>query len=206
MKLIFLFSIGFSLLLFACENKEKPVFQMKHASKPQIKHSGEEIIFSSMPPHFSTWQVGKRSLEGKVEAPAKVAATIYAGAEDSGSKVILFENSEITELYSNYLQSVAHENRDTEFFKRVEDMNKNGAATGKELLEARTGMLDAQNTKLEGETRLRVFGYKPSELKMAPPHTAWIVANVAEPDLKHIHVGASCDLEFNSFSDEIFTG
>jgi membrane fusion protein, heavy metal efflux system len=194
------------LLLFSCENKEKPIYQMKQAEKPEIKDNGVQIIFASLPPHFETWYASKRSLEGNVAAPAKVAASIYAGAQDDENKIILFENPDITELYSAYLQSVSHFNRDTEFYNRVQDMYKNGASTGKELLEAKTGMLDAQNEKLEQETRLRVFGYKPSELKSAPPNTAWIVANVAEPDLKHIKVGASCNLEFNSYDDDIFQG
>ncbi|MCU0391116.1 MAG: efflux RND transporter periplasmic adaptor subunit [Thermoflexibacter sp.] len=191
-------------LLSSCENKEKPVYQMKQAEKPQIKENGNQIIFASLPPYFEVWFASKRSLEGSVTAPARVAATIYAGAEDN--KIILFENPEITELYSAYLQSVAHVNRDTEFYKRVLDMNQNGAATGKELLEAKTGMLDAQNEMLERETRLRVFGYKPSELKVAPINTAWIVANVSEADLKHIKVGSTCQVEFNSYDNEIFSG
>lgn len=195
-----------SFFLYSCESKEKAVYQMKQAEKPQIKENGLQVIFASLPPHFETWFASKQSLEGKVEAPAKVAASIYSGVEEGENKIILFENSDITELYSSYLQSVAHFNRDTEFYKRVMDMNKNGAATGKELLEAKTGMLDAQNEMMEGETRLRVFGYKPSELKSASSNTAWIVANVSEPDLKHIKVGATCQLEFNSYDDEIFNG
>lgn len=193
-------------LLLACEEKEKPVYQMKQAEKPQIKENGNQIIFASFPPHFDTWVASKRSLEGKVQAPARVAASIYAGAQETDSKIILFENPEITELYSAYLQSVAHVNRDTDFYGRVQDMYKNAAATGRELLEAKTGMIDAQNEVLELEARLRVFGYKPSELKSAPPNTAWIVANVSESDLKHIKVGSVCEMEFNSYDNDIFTG
>lgn len=195
-----------SLLLLACQSKDKPAFQVQKAEKPQIKDNGTQIIFASLPPYFDTWYASKRSLEGKVEAPAKVAATIYAGAGGEENKIILFENPEITQLYSAYLQSVAHFNRDTEFYTRVQDMYKNGAATGRELLEAKTGMIEAQNEMLEGETRLRVFGYKPSELKSASPNTAWIVASVAEPDLRYIRVGNTSQIEFKSYSNEFFEG
>ena len=190
----------------SCQEKEKPVYQMKQTEKPQIKENGNQIVFASLPPHFAVWFASKRSLEGSVTAPARVAASIYAGAQETDSKIILFENPEITELYSAYLQSVAHVNRDTDFYSRVQDMYKNAAATGRELLEAKTGMIDAQNEMLELEARLRVFGYKPSELKNAPVNTAWIVANVSESDLKHIRVGTTCQIEFNSYDNDFFAG
>jgi hypothetical protein len=195
-----------SSLLFSCEDKEKPVYQMKQSIKPEIRENGTQLLFASLPPHFETWFASKRSLEGKVNAPAKVAASIYAGAQGTESKIILFENPEITQLYSAYLQSVAHVNRDTDFYARVQDMYENAAATGRELLEAKTGMIDAQNEMLELEARLRVFGYKPSELKSAQPNTAWIVANVSEADLKHVRVGVNCQIEFNSYDNDFFKG
>ncbi len=196
------------LLVWACSQEPNPQNQspvVQHI-KPYVAENGRVIHFSQNPKMFDYYIAKSARIEGKVEAPAKVAASILRSATEFSNTIILFENPELTELYTSYLQSIAHLARDEEFYKRVLDMYANNAATGKELIEARTGKIEASTELAEKEARLRVYGFPPEELKRAKQGTVWLIANVAEADLSSIQTGKKCQIDFISFAGESYEG
>ncbi len=193
--------------LGACEEK-KAVVTAKPAAvaKPEILDGGNAIRFSQATSAFGTMVCTQNSTSGIIEAPAKVVASVFTPENKQAQNIILFENTEVTELYTSMLQSIAHLARDTDFYERNLDMYKNGAATGKDVLEAKTGMIEAATELAEKEARLRTFGFKPQELRNAPPNIVWLFANVSEGDLNNITTGKDCKIEFISYSGEVFSG
>jgi cobalt-zinc-cadmium efflux system membrane fusion protein len=195
-------------ILSACE-EQKPIESpnlVSNNDKPEILDNGREIRFKTARSSFSTLVCAKNSMTGTIESPAKVVASVFVPENKQAQNIILFENTDVTELYTTMLQSIAHLARDTDVYNRNLDMYSNGAATGKDVLEAKTGMIEAATELAEKEARLRTFGFKPQELRNAPPGIVWLFANVSEGDLKNITTGKDCKIEFISYSGEIFKG
>jgi multidrug efflux pump subunit AcrA (membrane-fusion protein) len=195
------------ILLSACEETKKVEIPKPTVNtKPEILDNGNEIRFKTIKQAFEVIVCSKNSASGVIESPAKVVASVFVPDNRQAQNIILFENTEVTELYTTMLQSIAHLARDTDFYERNLDMYKNGAATGKDVLVAKTGMIEAATELAEKEARLRTFGFKPQELRNAPPGIVWLFANVSEGDLNNITTGKDCKIEFISYSGEIFKG
>lgn len=195
------------LLLSACEETKKVEIPKPTVNiKPEILDNGNEIRFKTTKQAFEVVVCSKNAVSGIIESPAKVVASVFVPENKQALNIILFENTEVTELYTSMLQSMAHLTRDTDFYERNLDMYKNGAATGKDVLEAKTGMIEAATELAEKEARLRTFGFKPQELRNATPGIVWLFANVSEGDLNNITTGKDCKIEFISYSGEVFKG
>ncbi len=204
----FTYIVILGLLQTACTEQvtAKLPTQTPQHEKPLMLDNGNEIRFQQATNAFSVMSCSRNSTLGNIEAPAKVVASVFKPENQQAQNIILFENPEVTELYTTMLQSMAHLARDTDFYERNLDMYKNGAATGKDVLEAKTGMIEAATELAEKEARLRTFGFKPQELRNAPTSIVWLFANVSEGDLNNITTGKDCKIEFISYSGEIFKG
>jgi cobalt-zinc-cadmium efflux system membrane fusion protein len=206
MKKHFLIPVLF-LLFSACNERDKAtIFNSSDHEKPQILNKGELIRFSSTPKMFELFPIEQNSLNGDIEAPAQVAATVLKPDNENSETIILFYDPDLTNLYTTMLQSIAHYARDKEFYERVQDMYANSAATGKDLTEAKTGMIESATELAEKEARLKMYGFDPNELRKAKPGTVWMISNVSESALSAIKTGKDCKVEFISYPGELFIG
>jgi cobalt-zinc-cadmium efflux system membrane fusion protein len=193
-------------LLSACTEKKKTIQAISDHEKPEILNKGELIKFKTTPGMFELFPIAENSLDGNIEAPAQVAATVLKPDNINSEIIILFDDPDLTDLYTTMLQSIAHYARDKEFYERVQDMYANSAATGKDLTEARTGMIESATELAEKEARLKMYGFDPSELRKARPGSVWLISNVSESALSAIKTGKDCKVEFISYPGEVFTG
>ncbi len=205
MRKYFLVPIA-AILLSGCTEEKKPMTKVPEHEKPQILNKGELIRFTSSPKLFELYPVAQNSLDGNIDAPAQVAATVLRPDNLNSETIILFDDPELTNLYTALLQSVAHYARDREFYDRVQDMYNNSAATGKDLTEAKTGMIEAATELAEKEARLKMYGFDPNELRSAKPGVVWLISNVSESALGAIKTGKDCKVEFISYPGETFSG
>ncbi len=193
-------------VLSGCTDEKKKLTNVAEHEKPQILNKGELIKFTSAPKMFELFPVAQNSLDGNIEAPAQVAATVLKPDNLNSETIILFDDPELTDLYTTLLQSIAHYARDKEFYDRVQDMYANSAATGKDLTEAKTGMIEAATELAEKEARLKMYGFDPNELRSARPGVVWLISNVSESALSAIKTGKNCKVEFISYPGETFSG
>jgi membrane fusion protein, heavy metal efflux system len=206
MRNYFLLPIVLLYVLSGCTEDKKTITKVVEHEKPEILNKGELIRFTSSPKMFELFPVAQNSLDGNIEAPAQVAATVLKPDNLNSETIILFDDPELTNLYTNLLQSVAHYARDKEFYDRVQDMYNNSAATGKDLTEAKTGMIEAATELAEKEARLKMYGFDPNELRSAKPGVVWLISNVSESALSAIKTGKNCKVEFISYPGEVFSG
>ncbi|MEI6790676.1 MAG: efflux RND transporter periplasmic adaptor subunit [Myxococcaceae bacterium] len=168
----------------------------------QLLAQSKEIEFPKNYPGLSnfkllTLKVAPSML--RVEAPAQVVASIQ-------NQSILFSQSEISSLYSQYLQSSANFERTEKNKIRVEDMFKNQAATARELNDVRSEFSNAKATKTEFEVRLKSAGFPPADLKQAKPKTVWLLAEMPENQLHEVQKDEEVVSTFNSFAGQTFLG
>lgn len=186
--------LKFSLLLIIAPNLL--------AESPQIRNQRKEIEFPKNYPGLNNFKVQiikAASSVLRVEAPAQVVASIQ-------NQSILFAQTDISSLYSQYLQSSANFERTEKNKIRVEDMFKNQAATARELNDVCSEFSNAKAAKTEFEVRLKSAGFPPADLKQAKPKTVWLLAEMPENQLHEVQKDEEVISTFNSFAGQKFLG
>jgi hypothetical protein len=210
-----------TLFLLSCtkENKEnKP----HDAYLPTVTNNGLIISFPNISTikSFETEQISIKNINNEVVAPAKVAATVLKSNE-GGPNIILFENPELADNFTqlvqtsiniNFIEKVNIEQRKIEL-DRIKDLQKNGAATGKDLLEAETALAMERNKLanekagiIEHEAILKAGGFQPQILRHASAGTSYIICDIPENQIGKISEGQLCEITFNAFPNKIFKG
>ncbi len=210
------------VVLSACSKKDKNQAPVVNTN-PVVANDGQTIVFpvKQTVSFFETEVVGDGSLENMVQAPAKVAATVVRSDEGASQNIVLFENPD---LASNYTQLLQHRNNINQLINKVikqkqtevartEDLKANGAATGRDLLEAQTAlsveMSNLANEKaaiIEHETKLKAGGFNPQLLQKASAGTSFIICDVPENEISKIKEGNTCTITFTAYPDQKFTG
>jgi len=216
------FVVFLLFVLCACGSKENHVVT-KSDSKPKISNDGVNIQFQDTTnlAFIKTAHLSASSLTSELHFPAKVAATSVASKEGAERNIILFEDPELTDNYMQLIQTLITINQiknvnikqKTTELDRAKDLAANGAATGKDVLEAETA-LAVENAHLnneragliEHEANLKQGGFDPNELINAPAGKCWILCEIPETMLSGIAHGDDCDVVLSSFPGEKFKG
>jgi multidrug efflux pump subunit AcrA (membrane-fusion protein) len=170
--------------------------------------NGLKIQFDSQSPALNLLKVTtaqKGSATISVVAPARVVACI-SKAQNSNDKVILFESSDVTSLYSLYKQNKINLLKSQKNLERVKDMFNNNTAVAKDVSDAESDLANSQASLSEIEGKLRILGYNPIYLEKAPIHTVWLICDVLESQIKDVDKGESVPIIFSSFPDKKFYG
>ncbi len=177
-------------------------------SKPQVLQEGVVIQFDERSPSLKlieTLQTQKAPTTLRVVAPARITATLLHQKKGS-APVVLFESTDSTALYSQYLQSRANFERASRNHIRVKHMFDNELATAKELNDAEAEFMTSQAAQVEFAVKLRAEGFTPSEMENLSSKTAWMIADVPEGELQEVEKGEEVRVTLTSFPDRIFIG
>lgn len=212
---------SFLILLSSCGGKENK--QVEKNTTPIVSNSGQTITFSDAKSisFFKTEKVTSNNLTAEFTAPAKIAATILASGEGASQNIVLFENPELTNNYTqliqhqiniSQIQNVTIKQKQIEL-ERIKDLQQHGAATGQDLLNAQTALSMEQsnlaNEKaalIEHEAKLKSGGFHPEILRKGKTGTAYLICDIAENQISKIKKGSSCNIQFTAFPDETYTG
>ncbi|HCW07568.1 MAG TPA: efflux transporter periplasmic adaptor subunit [Cytophagales bacterium] len=210
------------VFLVACGKKEN---QSAHVQviKPKVTDNGQFIQFSDKKTadFFEVVPVASSELYANLIAPARVSATVIPSQENANQNLVLFDNPELTSSYTQLLQHLANINQIQNVtikqrkieLDRAKDLQQHGAASGREVLEAQTALaleetnlINEKAANLEHEAKLKLGGFDPDGLRNAQARTVWSLCDLPENQLSKVNVGNICQLTFNSFPNENFTG
>ena len=221
MKHILRLSILLVIGLLGC--RDKNVKPAQTSSAPVVEDNGLTIRFANAKSAslFKTEILKNKDVEAEITSPAKVAASIVPSEEGASQNIILFENSD---LAGSYMQLIQHQinirqieninikQREIEL-SRIQDLEQHGAATGKDLLDARTALAmektnlaNERASLIEHETRLKTGGFNTKELLNATPGIVYIICDIPESQISKIRKGDACSVHFTSFPSEKFLG
>ncbi|WP_419869880.1 efflux RND transporter periplasmic adaptor subunit [Chryseobacterium sp. CT-SW4] len=242
MNLNNLFILLFTALAF-CSCKEE-VREEKIIHSTIISKDGINIRISDQQSadFFKTEKAGIEVINADMIAPAQVVATVIH------NNMVVFSNPELTTNYSellNHRSAIAQKEaivrqkeaviRQKEAIirqKQIEidrfvDLANHGAATGKDVADARTDKLLAESEKsiaqsekasaeadliaeksliIEHTSILKSAGFNPEKLMNSPSKDAWIIADISENQIDKIKTGSQCSLRFTSYPNETFRG
>lgn len=160
-------------------------------SKPIILENGEKIEFKENSPGLEiikTKEIGKDGEFINVDAPARLIASTSPSVS-GGERIILFESSDLNDLYVGYVHSRNSLARSIKNYERIKDMFKHRVATEKDLIEAETQQNNDQAELAEYEGKLRAVGLNPALLGKSSAQSAWIISDVPESQLSKLKKG-----------------
>jgi len=190
-----------------CKNKETaPV--VKQDRKPVITDGGKSIELNdpSLTDYFKSEPVHISSVQAEFNAPARVIATIVRSVENTELNLVLFDNPDLTANYTAFLQHIININTFKVNLDRVKDLALNGAATGKEVIEAQTLLANERAAIIEDEAKLKLAGLDPEALKKAKVNSVWLICDIPETQIDNLKTGGTAKVQFSSFPEENFTG
>lgn len=210
-----------SLLLAGCGHKaQKPV--VTDDPGPTITNNGQQISFpdTTSSNFFIVEPVGDSAMSGSLHAPGKVAATVLR-SQEGGQNIVLFDNPELTSHYSelfqhkiniNHIQEINIKQRKIEL-DRTQDLFDHGAASGKDILEAKsnlsieqTNLANEKTQLIEHESALKAAGFDPEALPHAAAGNAYIICDIPENQLSNVSKGTPCTIVLSSFPDNAYNG
>lgn len=192
--------------LLACQKTEKKA--PPELLRPTVAEDGQWITLptNAMAADFKTTPAEPSNLRADFEAPAQVAATVIPSQENPEQHLVLFNDAELASEYTQLLQHRINIRTLTVSVARAKDLARNGAGTGRDVLEAETQLENEKAALIEHEARLQMGGF-PAELVMkARPRTAWVVCEVPESQLTRVKQGQTCQLSFTAYPGEVFQG
>lgn len=199
--------IGLLLVIFSCKSKPTNDISQK-PTKPIIKENGKFISFpldTVTLNFFKTQIVKNENIEAEIKAPARVVATVIESNETK-QNLILFDNPDLTTNYTALLQHSINITQYKLNLERIKDLASNGAATGKDLIEAQTVLANEQAAVIEHEAKLKLAGFNPQALQNAKANNVWVICDIPENQLEKINIGSNCSLLFSSYPEQPFTG
>lgn len=216
-----IYLLSFATLIISCGDKTPPKATVNDV--PVISDNGVHILFpdTAVASFFKTELPGTGAVNARLSAPGKIAATVLASGSGAAQHLVLFENPELSGNYTqliqhqtniNQIQRINIRQREIEL-ERAKDLQAHGAATGQDLLNAQTALSMEQSalaneraSLIEHETKLKAGGFNPEALRKAGPGTAYLICDIPENQVSAIKTGQTCNVGFNAFPDEQFTG
>ena len=209
-----------SAFLFSCK-KENGEEHHLNFTKPKV--TGTLITFSddTTVSYFATQPIESTDLQADFSVPARVVATVMPSSENPGQNLILFDNPDLTANYTLLLQHLANSKQIQDVLlkqrtielDRMLDLQKHGAATGRDVLEAqtalaleRTNLVNEKTSMQEHETMLKLGGFSTGALRNAKPNSVWVISEIAENQISKVRPGEQCKVTFSSFPNEVFIG
>ncbi len=210
MKYSILIIISISFLTTNChDHLDKSVSgQIKSEQEPVVRDNGQWIEFpdnSKQAKLFTSVKAENRKCQLSLSAPATVIGKVQASSNRSDNALILFDSPDITGVYSAYIQNLMLVKIAKSNFDRVNDLYKNGAATGKEFNDVSSELMTIQTSLAENEARLHEAGLNPENLNTASIGTVWLICDIPESELNLLKKGQKYTLCFPSFPNETFT-
>ncbi|SFD18280.1 RND family efflux transporter, MFP subunit [Chitinophaga sp. CF118] len=210
-----------SLLLAGCGHKEQKS-TVTDDPGPTITNNGQLITFpdTASSNFFTVELVGDSTLSGTLRAPGKVGATIIR-SQEGGQNIVLFDNPDLESDYSqliqhkvniNHIQEINIKQRKIEL-DRTQDLYDHGAASGKDILEAKsnlaveqTNLANEKTQLIEHESSLKAAGFDPEGLRNTAPGNAYIICDIPENQLSNVSKGSPCTITLSSFPNTPFSG
>lgn len=200
-KLIFLL-----LIITACSKETPDNTYSVENNRPELSADKKTIVFPEKAQglkQFTRVAVGKKGEFISVIAPSRVIAAIFP-RKGQDPKVV-FENSELNEIYYNYAQATQNRKNYERNYERLQEMHKQQAATVKELRDGERDLLNSRYSEIEFQNKVRAQGFDPKFLS-SKSDTVILVSDIPEIQINHVEMEENVDVYFNSYPQDKFSG
>jgi hypothetical protein len=201
---------GWLLLLAVAACQTTPPKPKKiNNQKPVITENGKIVTLpqdTALINYFAAAPVTREKLITDFQAPARIVASVVPSGGTNNRNLILFDNPDLTATFTAFQQHLVNIAQYKLSYERTQDLFANGAASGKDLIEAKTILANEETAITEDEARLRLAGLAPEDLLKASAGTVWVLCDVPENLVNDLDIGNICTIQFTSYPDEAYSG
>lgn len=201
--------LSFIYIFIGCGEKPSNIVNQTKSTKPIVKENGKLVSFPNDTVtinFFKTQRISSQNIEAEITAPARVVAAVVSSETSKSQNLILFDNPDLTANYTSLLQHSINITQCKLNLERVNDLAKNGAATGKDVIEAQTQLANENAAIIEHEAKLKLAGFNPEALRNAKANSVWVICDIPENQLEKIKIGGNCNVFFTSYPNQTFIG
>lgn len=190
----------------ACgKENNAPVAHTPRSAAYVVNKAELSVAFHDTVSSFLTEAVGQKDVPLTLKAPAHVVARVQ-GYNELGRPVVIFDDSEKSAVLTAYLQKLSLLKLAEANAERVKDLYENGAATGRDLIEAAAEVTQIQSDVSAAEIELIEKNFNPADLKAPKTGATWLLCDLPESELNTLYKGLPCRLEFPGYPGETFYG
>jgi multidrug efflux pump subunit AcrA (membrane-fusion protein) len=192
--------------LVGCGQEEAPVGVVApRQAAYRVDKAEKTVFFPDTATMFRIETVSRRDVPLTLKAPAYVVARVQ-GYNELGRPVVIFDDAAKSSALNRYLQQLNLLKLAEANAERVKDLYQNGAATGKDLIEASAEVTQIQSEVSSAEIELIEQNFNPTDLKAPKIGATWMICDLPESEINTLHKGMTCRLEFPGYPGESFTG
>ncbi|MDP4220547.1 MAG: efflux RND transporter periplasmic adaptor subunit [Bacteroidota bacterium] len=200
--------------LMGCSATETPKPQKSNdtvttarLAAPKVTAGGEEITFSALDSSAHLFEIDSastRNVSVTTTSPARIVFSTTEAAD--GVPVPIFENADLTQLFTDYSKSLNDQARGKREVERLKDLFAHNAVAGKEVIQAESDLRTTEVALTGLKSRLLAAGLSPNELTRLPANTSLLIANVPEAEISNVQLGEDSQIEFDAYRGEIMHG
>jgi multidrug efflux pump subunit AcrA (membrane-fusion protein) len=171
-------------------------------------NDGTEIDFSQFSrdlQQFSIDTVHETFMKLTITAPVHNLVSVIK-SNIINKKLYLFETQDITDLYSNYLTSVAAMEHSSKALQRTSNLYDHNIAAAKDMQDAQQDYATNQSNLADNISKLSAAGINSKALEQASAGTVWAIADIDEEQVSNIKQDSKVELEYNAYPGEQFSG
>jgi hypothetical protein len=180
----------------------------KKQMPPIVTELGKKIAFPDTHyiSHFKYEKAKIELLKDELTANTHVVASVVRNLDNKSYNLIIFNDSKLTANFSQYLVRLQNIKTDKLNYERIKDLYDNGAATGREVIEAQTLLQNEEAAIIENESQFFLAGLDPEDFQSHHIGTTWLICEIPENEIDKFIPGKKCKLRFKSFENKVFTG
>ena len=207
-----------ALCLAGCAHSDQPehsevtssMARSTHAElrHPMISADGATVTFAADDSARNVIAVGKaeyKDVSITTTSPARIVLTTVQ-TERTGVTVPVFETSDLTQLYTDWVHAKHELARSERELERLRDLYAHNAVAGKDVTQSESDVAVAQTTLTGLESRLLTLGLSAKEFEHLRPNSSLMIANVPESEISSVQQGEDVQIQFDSFKGETFHG
>lgn len=195
-------------LQISCQKKAEIVKELS-LDRPTIEELGKKIKFpqDERAVQFIADTICKvEKIEVNFQAPAKVTANVIRNINNKSYNMVMFSDPDLSANFSIYLERVTNIKTYKLNLERVEELFANGAATGREVLEAKAALQNEEAALIENESKFLQAGLEPEDIFSHKVGTVWVICDIPDTDIDKIKLGKKCKVISKAYENEVFYG
>lgn len=171
-----------------------------------IENDSIVVLAPEQARYFHTEPVRTDSVALMLRVAGRIVARAVVAADSGMPPLIIFENNELAQRYTEYLKARASYEHATTQLARVRDMAAHNAASGKDVLEAVTEQRIQQASLIDAESELRQMGLRPALLERMGAGSVLIACDVPEGFMPYVQLGEAAYMHFAALPNRELIG
>ena len=198
------FALVLLLILPGCEKSKSVNNDAAQNNSTSLNFNGHIVKIENPTTQIQASSAETKGITAELIAPCRIFVSA-ARSSTGNAPIYLFDNKDISELYSNLVRTRSSLEKSRNQVDRLRELVKHQAAAGKELIDAETDTRQLEASLAELESKMNLEGLDFPEFERILPGNVLLLGEIPETKINSIRVGNNVTAIFNSYPTEKFS-